>query len=369
MKYKHACLLPFNHMAVRPDGKILPCCIYRWDDVPEDLNIFHPDPFNHPYMKNLREQMIKDEYVSGCTYCYQNEKTSGNSFRTAVDDAPDNFGIVNKIDNESSLTYLDLSISNTCNNKCRMCGPDLSTSWYSDAKKLKKKIPKGIIKNPFIENGDFKNLRHLKILGGEPLMEQDVLIDILQRCNLKLLSVNLVTNTTLRPNGELFALLKRCKSVNISLSVDSYGDLNSFLRSGSVWSTVKKNIKWYNKNFDANVHSVASIYNINVLQDLILFCKKINIPHNYVLIDGPDYMMPRNLPTKYKQDLISKFKHIMQKPNYLNYNIFNVAIKELSKQGDTELFLSVDKIMNDIRNENWYNLNPELYDAILEYKN
>ena len=36
---KYACPLPFNHMAVRPDGKILPCCVFRWDDVPEDLNI------------------------------------------------------------------------------------------------------------------------------------------------------------------------------------------------------------------------------------------------------------------------------------------------------------------------------------------
>ena len=26
-KFKYACPLPFNHMAVRPDGKILPCCV------------------------------------------------------------------------------------------------------------------------------------------------------------------------------------------------------------------------------------------------------------------------------------------------------------------------------------------------------
>jgi len=47
-KKKYACPLPFNHMAIRPDGRVLPCCIYRWADVPSDLNIFHNDPLNHP---------------------------------------------------------------------------------------------------------------------------------------------------------------------------------------------------------------------------------------------------------------------------------------------------------------------------------
>ena len=48
IKPKYACPLPFNHMAIRPDGKILPCCVYRWDEVPEDLNIDYSDPLTHP---------------------------------------------------------------------------------------------------------------------------------------------------------------------------------------------------------------------------------------------------------------------------------------------------------------------------------
>ena len=37
-------------------------------------------------------------------------------------------------------------------------------------------IGSGNIRNPFIENTDFSTLNYIKLLGGEPLMEQDVLI-------------------------------------------------------------------------------------------------------------------------------------------------------------------------------------------------
>ena len=35
---KYACVMPFHHMAMRPDGQIFPCCVYRQEEVPTDLN-------------------------------------------------------------------------------------------------------------------------------------------------------------------------------------------------------------------------------------------------------------------------------------------------------------------------------------------
>lgn len=355
---KYACPLPFNHMAIRPDGRIFPCCIYRWDDVPEDLNIFHPDPFNHPYMKDLREKMRNDEYVSGCSYCYKNEEANGKSYRTQVYKDKEYLG-VHSFENNTApeLTYIDLSISNTCNNKCRMCGPALSTQWYSDAKYLGHDIPKGIVVNPFIENGDFSKLRHLKLLGGEPLLEQEKLIKILEQCKLENLRINLITNTTLVPNDHLHRLLKQCKKVQVSLSIDSYGKLNEFLRKGSNWEQTVETIDWFQeRKYDLFVHSVASIYNCNVLTKLIKFCKKKSLRQKYVLIDGPDYMMPRNLPEAAKQLLIKELKNFSTEQD-----IFDVMIEELTKEGDYNIFLKHDRQMNKLRNEHWKDCNPGLY--------
>ena len=77
-----------------------------------------------------------------------------------------------------------------------MCNPWLSTSWYSDAKKLGMQIPKGIVKNPFIENTDFSKLKFIKFLGGEPLMEQKTIKKILNQCDLSNLHIQLITNAT-----------------------------------------------------------------------------------------------------------------------------------------------------------------------------
>ena len=242
-KFKYACPLPFNHMAVRPDGKILPCCVFRRDDVPEDLNIDHKDPFNHPYMQELRDKMSRDEYVPNCKECYQKEEFGNQSFRKLVLDKQEEFGATSLVEGTPpELTYVDLSISNTCNNKCRMCNPGLSTSWYSDAKKLGIEIPKGIIKNPFIENTDFSKLKFIKLLGGEPLMEQKVIKNILKQCDLSQLHIQLITNGTVIPDDELKGMLEQVKRLEVKLSIDAYGKLNDFLRSGSKWEQVEKTV-------------------------------------------------------------------------------------------------------------------------------
>ncbi len=367
MEYpKYACPLPFNHMAIRPDGKILPCCVFRWDDVPEDLNVFYKDPFNHPFMKNLRDDMSKDVYVKGCKECYQKEKFGNQSFRKLVLDNQEDFGATSFAQNTApKLTYVDLSISNTCNNKCRMCGPALSTSWYSDAKKLGKPIPKGITYNPFLENNDFKNLKFIKLLGGEPLLEQKVIKKILKQCDLSQLHVQLITNGTVIPDNELKSMLEQVKLLEVKLSIDSYGKLNNFLRSGSKWEKVDETVDWFkgfvNKKF-LSIHSVASIYNINKLDEMVEYAKSKEIHHEYVPLDGVDYMQTRHLPLEAKKILADK---IASK----NYKFGVNLIYELNQQGDTDLFLKQDAIMNALRSEHWKEYNPELWQMINLTKN
>ena len=358
---KYACPLPFNHMAIRPDGKILPCCVFRWDDVPEDLNIDYKDPFNHPFMKNLRDKMSKDVYVEGCKECYQKEEFGNESFRKHALDKQEDYGATSLVEGTPpELTYIDLSISNTCNNKCRMCNPGLSTSWYSDAKKLGIEIPKGIIKNPFIENTDFSKLKFIKLLGGEPLMEQKVIKKILNQCDLSQLHLLVITNGTVIPDDELKGMLEQVKRLEVKLSIDAYGKLNDFLRSGSKWETVEKTVDWFkafvNKKF-LSIHSVASIYNINKLDEMVEYAKSKEIYQEYVPLDDVDYMQTKHLPLETKKLLVEQIRS-------KNYKFSTSLIYELEKHGDTNLFLKQDAIMNALRSEHWKEYNPELWQMI-----
>ena len=32
---KYGCVMPFHHMAIRPDGRIFPCCVFRQEESPD----------------------------------------------------------------------------------------------------------------------------------------------------------------------------------------------------------------------------------------------------------------------------------------------------------------------------------------------
>ena len=82
---------------------------------------------------------------------------------------------------------------------------------------------------------------------------------------------------------------------------------------------------------------------------------------SYVVVDGPDWMHPKHLPNNAKTSIkeqINKWKQIK------DLTFFNVLELELSKIGDFKLFMKGDKELSDIRNEQWKDHNPELYEMV-----
>jgi MoaA/NifB/PqqE/SkfB family radical SAM enzyme len=355
MATKTYCPLPFHHMATRPDGNVFPCCIFRHDGVPQTMNLSSGDIFNHPFLEDIRNKMKEGALVAGCSYCHDSEQLTGRSMRT------DNLAVFgDSIPDQPVLTYIDLALSNVCNNRCRMCGPTLSTNWYSDANKLGIATPSGLIKHEnTLDEYDLSQVTFIKLIGGEPLMEQEKFINILRRCNLNKLKLLITTNATVRPNDELTNLIKQCSKVSWALSIDSYGQLNDFLRKGSKWSEVAENLSWFTKHFprSVSIHSVASIYNINCLDQLPEYIKHYHpdISQKYVIVDGSDWMNPCNLPDSVKDTIRHKVSHMP------------IILSNLNKQGNLKDFLQKDIQLNTLRNEHWSQHNPELFVLLKEY--
>ena len=309
---KHRCLLPFYHIAIRPDNRVFPCCQFRHDHTPRDLNLSHADVFHHPFMQDLRNKMINDEYVEGCSMCYEQEKISENTSSMRLNH---NKGLGDTIPEKPTLRLLDLAISNVCNNRCRMCMPQLSTNWYSDAAKLgsdffpKSEHRKIKYSDDILAKYDLSELRYIKLIGGEPLLEQNKFIKFLKRCNLSKLRILLTTNATVKPNAELLGMLKQCETCFINLSIDAFGSLNDFLRKGSTWDSVAENIKYFSNEFPKHVkiHSVISIYNCNnfyLLEDYLTDNYGDHVKIEYQIVDGPNWMQPANLPIEVKKEII-----------------------------------------------------------------
>jgi MoaA/NifB/PqqE/SkfB family radical SAM enzyme len=363
------CPLPWHHIAIRPNGRVYPCCYFRHEDTPEEFNLSYNNVFKHPFLDSVRTAITYNKKVDGCKQCYHNEKFTGKSMRL---DTLETFEKINdkpfEVPDQPNLTYVDIAFSNVCNNRCRMCNPELSTNWYADAKALGIPINKGIIENsdPF-KNIDVSNLNFIKFIGGEPMLEQEKFINLLNRCNLSSLSLFIATNVTTKPNAELMKLFRKCKQVKISCSIDAYGRLNDFLRKGSVWEEVDRNLKWYANTFDiVTVHSVVSIYNINKIHELYEHVQKNypNVSFQFVMVDGPDWIRPCNLPIDVKDTLM---KQIYQIQHQDIIDLFPIIYDSLTRPGSFAKFKEMDDKLNLLRNEHWKDHNPELYEMLKEY--
>ena len=370
MTVTHRCLLPFHHLAVRPNNQVYPCCQFRHEHTPQDLNLDHPDVFNHPFMQELRQAMVDDVAHPGCSMCYEQEEISQGTHSMRLDFVRD---LGTEIPEKPVLTHVDLALSNVCNNRCRMCNPELSTNWYADAKKLGEEFfppvkHSGIkTSKDLLESHDMSELRYLKLIGGEPLMEQDSFISILEKCNLSKLRILLTTNTTIIPRPELHELLKQCETVWVNLSVDAYGEMNSLLRKGSKWDNVTTVIDWFAKNFPGKtkLHGIISIYNINnffLLEEYVKL-KYMNkqVKVEWQMVDGPSWMQPANLPDPVKATILKNLE------GKVSTNVYNMVQSELSKQGSLAEFIDRDAKVSALRNEDWTVLNPELHSMLKDY--
>jgi MoaA/NifB/PqqE/SkfB family radical SAM enzyme len=378
---KHFCPIPFHHLALRPNGKVYPCCFFRWDETPDDFNLNHPDLFHHPFLEKIRNEIREDKPVAGCQGCYRNEENSGQSMRTKyISDS--SLGFSTTAPETPTLTYLDLALSNVCNNKCRMCSHELSTNWYPDTKKLidmgfflDTEMPKGLINNSkfdIFETYDFSKLTFIKLIGGEPLMEQQKFINVLKKCNLAGLKLLITTNGTLLPNDELLSLLKQCKKISWNISIDSYGPLNDFLRKGSKWEETKSNLDWYIKTFPkkVNVHSVISVYNINNFYELNEYLTETYgtevVTHGVVAADGPGWIMASNLPTSVKEKVKKKLLDYNETKQIKNLELALSAVDRPAEGHDKGTYLKdfihLDTLLNQIRAEHWRDVNPELWE-------
>lgn len=381
---KNLCPLIFHHSHVRPDGQIYPCCYFEPKNLPKDLNIDNPNWFNHEFLQQIRERNRDNKPVFECSKCYTDELFD--RYRDLIKDPSEaeklkyslrieKLKVYQEKDHKefsppesASLRSLDIALSNVCNNKCRMCGPELSTYWYPDAQKLGIPFNRGIIDNTeFLQNNDFSQLFDLKVVGGEPMLEQEKLKILLGKCNRSQLEIQIITNCTVLPDQELEGLLKECRKVKISLSIDAYGKLNEYLRKGSHWTTTVNNIDYYSKNFPyVEIYSVINIYNANVVEQLPNFIRENypNIHFAFAMIDKPEWMTLKHIPFKNKSIILER---ILQSPNQTVLNTFPLVKRNLHFKGDPRLFIDNNSPLDKIRNETLEQVNPELAEWLIEY--
>lgn len=252
------CLLPWVHMSVDPGGEVMPCCV---SSAPlgrlEGSSL--AETWNSREMKALRRAMLEGRRSEGCGPCYRREDAGLPSLRTwanarfahheeRVGSTRDDGGA-----GPLFLPYLDVRFSNVCNFRCRTCGPELSTAWYADARRLPGGREWGRTRRPLSDPRELRrqveplleHVEEIRFQGGEPLLmaEHYWILDrlvALRRFQV-VLRYNTNFSTLVFQGRDVLRLWDRFETVHVAASLDGMGRRGEYLRKGQVWSRVLEN--------------------------------------------------------------------------------------------------------------------------------
>jgi hypothetical protein len=189
------CVALFNAIRKDNDMTIRPCCVFKPKEISYDI----PDYMNSDYMSGVRDRMINNEQVPECRVCWDKEQHGIQSLRHIYNQQFLNDKIIPdrlvKKASAGKIIHADINIGNTCNFACAMCHPGNSSLIYN---KFQKNPNNEFVKeytetfSRYMTSGNnaklrshsllvledvLKNdsIRSIKLLGGEPLLEEKFL--------------------------------------------------------------------------------------------------------------------------------------------------------------------------------------------------
>ena len=399
------CVAPWLSSHISTFDDILPCCIYKAEGEPFGKTK-QGVPFLDHYNSNTAVQVRKDLWngkeVSGCKECFFREKT-GNSYRNSLNQRFDEY-IDEAIDNtnddftlkQAKFRMLDLRFDNKCNLRCRMCNPSFSSALYKEYKDLgfetMTKMDSAYI--VAVDNNEYQfildQLQHTKVLffaGGEPLT-QDKFYEILQYCIDNDLAKDImlwITTNCTKLNYKKFNLIemfKQFKGIEITGSVDAYGERANYMRYPSKWTDVESNILTLINSVD-NLTFIAcptiQIPNVHHIFDLYKYFIVNKITNagdiHFNILEGPKHFSIRNLPENHKEQIRTKCDEMLiwlEDNDYSTHSTDKQQFELLRSMLDqeptlpnNELFLRRTKQVDDYRGNNFYETFPEFNDFLV----
>ena len=339
---KTFCILPWIHQHTWPNGDVFPCCVSK-SSMP--LGNMKEKPleeiWNSDESKELRRQLLNGEEPEACTRCFMHEKigtmpfrvSSNNNWKHRIDRAVETTDL-DGYSHEFRLNYWDFRFSNVCNLKCRMCGPELSSSWYQDQIEMfgQATTPRALIHVNDVSVKDVNyyvdkfidQVEEVYFAGGEPLM-----MDEHYRILEKLLEVG-NTNCRIRYNTNFMRLKfkkwdvvpmwRQFNDINkynlrVVASLDAMGEVIEYIRTGTIWNVVDKNIeRVLGEGIDIRTSSTIGLMNVYNIPEFIDKMLSYGVPYHHLELNNvltfPDYYHMNILPDQIKQQIETKlFNH------------------------------------------------------------
>lgn len=265
-----------NHSCHHPVTHQIPL-----EKLNSDLGAFH----NTDYKIEKRQQMLKGERPSECSYCWNIEDNSDKHLSDRYIKSNDPWAVefLDKIARPENIkdinpTYLEVSLGNECNLACSYCKPDSSSRIYNELKnhgdyptfdpygkietlKIEKKLPLYEAENnPYISKFEMwlrqiiGDLKVFRLTGGEPFISPLLpkILDILNESGNSELDFSINSNLSVKKSlvekyiKQISCLKnnKKIKDITLFTSLESFGEQAEYIRFGLNFEQFKENVEY-----------------------------------------------------------------------------------------------------------------------------
>ena len=392
---KTFCMMPWVHMHLWPAGYTYPCCMSDPDlPIGNTQKQSLQDIWNGEEMRKIRMNMLQDKTSPECRRCYELEE---NGMWTLRKSSNENFKHhMDKVEQTSddgsagdvNMAYMDIRFSNLCNLKCRSCGPQFSSSWFEDHKATHGDPghPKILqVRDDMLSFMDelnplLESVERVYWAGGEPLITKEH-YDILDKwisMGKRDVKMDYTTNFTqmFYKRKTAFEYWNSFEHVRVAASLDANHTRGEYLRKNMDWSQVVQNRKDMIEQCPHvyfELTPTVSVYNVLNLPDFhkewieegLLEPQNIRIN---ILLD-PTYMRLQILHPWQKDAVRKRYaEHIDYLKQFDNIDSvvgdYNNILQflETDRSNEQNVFLYKTKRVDTLRNENVYDIFPELKD-------
>jgi molybdenum cofactor biosynthesis enzyme MoaA len=341
------CAAPWFQIRKENNNRYRPCCEldvesssfngktdYAWPlDSPTDY-------LNSEYAQYLRQNLNQGVQLPECRRCWLKESISSRSLRQTINDT-----VTNNCGEHLEQTWVtayfqqktnfefdllvstDIKVSNLCNFSCAMCSPDDSSQIYTIWQKnqshpiVKQTLNKNStylkdIKNRFVVSDyDYLDMildaapKHIKILGGEPLIDKKLLQRLTRLSPSKKSKISLlfVTNGSVDLT-EFSKQLSDYKQVNYVVSLDGVGTVLEYIRRGSNWNQIQENIlNWNACHRPVDVSFTLQCFNALHVPEFYKWCKTHNLKFSIGMVETPEYLSLKAIPDELRKKIYKKY--------------------------------------------------------------
>jgi radical SAM protein with 4Fe4S-binding SPASM domain len=329
------CVLPWHSLTVNTDGTSRPCCkiqtptdgTYRFGNLLEQPI---DQVWNSEGLKKLRTQFINNEKPEVCRNCWKEEAAGVRSLRQEYLHLTEKY--LNSPVPVKPPSKLTLQLSNKCNLKCRICSPNLSSTFFSEAKDIgdlgssEKLDEKNYSRTKIIDDPSkleafqrwATNIESIEFFGGEPMLNnENRLVEkiLVENGSSEQISLLYNTNSTIFPT-DAAKIWPKFKLVELQLSIDDIEDRYEYQRFPAKWENVQKNIKKYeelktdNGNITVCFFCTVNVFNVWYMPEYLDW-KSIHfpkIPLRINFLHDPFWFSITNLPKSAKDCIREKYR-------------------------------------------------------------